>query len=311
MTRDEWIAGLPGLSQGTKDKLLFYAVEEVECEKVGPLLAAGAQVNGGQAMFGWILARNGSMAMANALLDAGLTAESVRYSNCWEFFDEDRDQAYKTLGRLFNAGMTDDERVKTAAAALKKGDFVHLDAYVVHPGEDVKLLLKFRDYGKLPVAWDKNDSRDITEEDVDRYVDWRRSIDDLYAAHFATGIDEKKLKEAVNPEGMTGLMLAARTGHIGEVAAYYRGNPQLALDPADLTHEDKYAQSVISLLGHRRQLQGLFEPEFWRGAPEDALEALDQIPKIYRKDLDEVKIARDFAQARLSFKAPAAAQNSL
>ena len=310
MTRDEWIAGLSGLKQGEKDRLLFFAVENCEPEKVGPLLAAGAEVNGGQHMFGWILRRTGSMAIANAMLDAGLTAETANHPDCWEFFDENRDEAYRTLGRMFNAGMKDDERVKIAASALKRGDFVHLDAYVMHPGEDIKLLLKFRDYGKLPVAWDRNEMRDLTHDDVDRYVDWKQSIDDLYAAHFATGIDEKKLKEAVNPEGMTGLMLAARTGHIAEVAAYYRGNPQLALDSADLTREDKYAQSVISLLGQRRQLQSLFEPEFWRGAPEDALEALDQIPKMYRAQLDEVKIARDVAQSRLSFTA-ASAKHSL
>jgi hypothetical protein len=298
MTRDEWIAGLPGLSQGERDRLLFYAVENMESDKAAELVKAGAQVNGGRDMFTWILRRNGSMEMANALLDVGMTAETVLHKDCWEFFDENKDKAYETLGRLFNAGMSDNERVKAAASALKKGDFLHLDAYIMHPGEDVTKLLGFPDFGKLPVAWNRNDMRNVAQDDVDKYIAWHKSVEDLYDAHFADGIDEKKLKEAVNAEGMTGLMLAARVGKMKDVAAFYRNHPELALDPDDLTREDKYAQSVIKLLGQRSQLQGLFAPEFWRGAPEDMLEALTEIPKMYRAQLDEVKIARDVAQER-------------
>ncbi|TAL39611.1 MAG: hypothetical protein EPN97_01980 [Alphaproteobacteria bacterium] len=310
MTRDEWMAGLPGLAQDKKDHLLFFAVENLEYEKVDALIKAGAKVNGGQDMFGWILKRTDDMQMTNVLLDAGWTAETVRHRDCWAFFGEDKDEAYKTLGRLFNAGMTDDERIKAAASALKKGDFVHLDAYIIRPGENIVKLLNYPDWGRQTVAWDKDDMRDITQDDIDKYIGWRHSIEELYAAHFATGMDEKKLKEAVTKEGMTGLMLAARVGKMDDVAAFYRNRPDLALGPSEVTRQDCYAQSVVSLLGQRQQLQGLFAPEFWRGAPEDALELLSQVPQMYLQQLDQVKIARDVAQSRLA-KTAAAAKHSI
>ncbi|MEZ0226512.1 MAG: hypothetical protein ACAH83_18290 [Alphaproteobacteria bacterium] len=310
MTREEWMAGLAGLDQSEKDQLLFFAVENLEYEKVGPLIKAGAKVNGGSDMFGWILKRTDDMQMTNTLLDAGWTAEKVCHRDCWAFFGDDKDEAYKTLGRLFNAGMTDNERIKAAASALKKGDFVHLDAYIIRPGENIVKLLNYPDWGRQTVAWDKADTRDITQDDVDKYVAWHHSIEELYTVHFAGGMDEKKLKEAVTKEGMSGLMLAARVGKMDEVATFYRNRPDLALDPAEMNRQDCYAQSVVSLLGQRQQLQSLFAPEFWRGAPEDALEALAEVPKMYLEQLDQVKIARDVALSRLS-KTAAAAKHSL
>lgn len=300
MTRDEFYAHLPNATQEEKDRALFMMVENLQYDEVSALAKAGAKLNGGNNMLGYALSRTNDMQLVNVLLDAGWSAKGLLTKDLWYSFGEDKDEAYRTVGRLINAGLEDEERIKAAASALKKGDFVYINAYILKPNENVVRLLNFPDWGKQTVAWDREDTRDITQDDIDKYIAWNHSLDELYDTHFASGIDEDKLKAVVTAEGTTGLMLAVRAGKFDAVLDYYRAHPELSPSPAEYVKEDRYTQNVMKLLGHRQQLQQLFAPEFWRARPEDAMVLLSGTPDCYKEQLDQVKIARDMAMLRLS-----------
>jgi hypothetical protein len=298
MTRDEFYVQLPNATQAQKDQALFMMVENLQYAEVAALAKAGAKLNGGNNMLGYALSRTNDMELVNVLLDAGWSAKGLLTKDLWYSFGEDKDEAYRTLGRLINAGLDDEERIKAAASALKKGDFVYINAYILKPNENVVRLINFPDWGKQTVAWDREDTRDITQDDIDKYIAWNHSLDELYKTHFANGIDEARLKETVTAEGTTGLMLAVRAGKFAEVLDYYRAHPELSPSPAEYVREDRYGQNVMKLLGHRQQLQLLFAPEFWRARPEDALILLSGTPDCYKEQLNEAKIAGDMARLR-------------
>ena len=307
MTRDEWYAHLPKATQEEKDSALFFASENLAYEQVTALIKAGAKANGGYDMFAWTLRRTTDAGMAGAMLDGGWTCERVKFEDCWAFYDDDnKAMAYKTLGRMLDAGMPGEERYKLAAAVLKRGDFEYLDAHILRPGEDVTKLLKYPATGQLDVAASAADRRPIDHTDVEKYVAWRNSIASLYETTFAGGVNEAKLKETVSSDGMTGLMLALRAGKIGAVADYYKAEPGKSFDAADLLKQDNYGQSAVSLLGQRMELQRLFEPQFWKTAPENALELLDSLPALYKNQVDPAAVAKNAAETRKALRAAVA-----
>lgn len=307
MTRDEWYAHLPHATQAEKDQGLFFATENLQYEQVTALIKAGAKANGGFDMFAWTLRRTTDAGMAGAMLDGGWTCEGVKYEDVWAFYDDDdKAGAYKILGRMLDAGIPDQERYKIAASALKRGDFEYLDAYIVRPGEDMARLAQYPATGQLDVAAAASDKRPISHDDIEKYVGWRNSIASLYETTFAAGITEDKLKETVSDDGMTGLMLAVRTGNIGAVADYYRSQPDKSLDAAEVLKQDIYGQSAVSLLGQRLQLQRLFEPQFWKSAPENALELLDGLPALYKPQVDPASVAKAAADTRRALRAAGA-----
>jgi hypothetical protein len=305
MTRDEWYEELKTAPQEKKDQALSFAVENLEYEQVGALIRAGGELNGGIQMFEWALRRTDDMKLANIMLDCGWRCPDARYKDLWFFWDEDKEQAYRTLGRMLNAGMSEDERYKAAAGALKKGDFSYLDAYIVRPGEDMAKMINQAGWGRENVANDPDDTRDISHLDVENYVAWRNSVTELYDASFAGGVTEQKLKDTVSADGMTGLMLAVRAGKFGEVDSFYKSHPGLNLDVDTVTKEDKYGQTVLSLMGQRLELQKLFAPHFWSAQPEDALEILSALPGMYRGQVDAAEIGRASAQSRQLLRAGA------
>jgi hypothetical protein len=312
MTMDQMIARLPAMSQKEKDGQLFGLLEnfgddESEAFDFLPaLLAAGAQINNGDRMLDYAIARSDSMRATNIFLDAGWQAKEVQAKNLWFLWQEtDREAAYATFRRLVKAGLKDEERLKIAVSALKKGDYAYLEGYVLKPGEDLREALSDPQYALLNDTADRSDQRSVNSEDIEKYVAWKQSVDDLYAAHFGAGMTLEKLRETVGDMGMNGLALAARAGQFDAVVDFYRRNPALGFDADMFLHEDKCAQNTVKLLFATGQLRQIFAPEFWRAQPEEAMILLDGMPQAYKAELDEAKIAGDMAGLRLAGIAPA------
>jgi hypothetical protein len=301
MTRDQFYEKLKTATQEEKNAALFGMLENLQCEDFAAVYKAGGRINNGVDDFAYAVKRVEDVNMTNTLLDLGLRAGSIRQRDLWFMFDGcvPMDEAYATLGRIIKAGMDNNERHACAASALKKHHFQYIEAYILNPGEDAALLINSPAFGQLRCAWDQNDTRPVQQDDVDKFIEWRHSMKDLYTTHFAGGITKDKLSAEVTKEGTTGLMMAVRAGKFGDVLDFYRANPALTPDPDEFTKADNYGQTVVSLLGHRRQLGALFEPTLWKARPDDALFLLEEIPEMYKGQVDSVKITRDMANLRL------------
>lgn len=296
-------------TQEEKNAALFMLLENGQYEDFAAVYKAGGRINQGLDDFAYAVKRVENVEMTNTLLDLGLRAGSIRQKDLWFMFDGEvpLDEAYATLGRIIKAGMDDTERQKCAASALKKHHFQYIEAYILNPGEDAALLINSPAFGQLNVAWDQNDRRPVSRDDIDKFIEWRHSMKDLYTKHFEGGITVDKLAAEVTKEGTTGLMMAVRAGKFGEVLDFYRANPGITPDPDEFSKADNYGQTVISLLGHRRQLGALFDATLWKGRPDDALFLLEEIPDMYKGQVDSVKITRDMANLSRGALAPAAA----
>lgn len=307
MTRDQFYEKLKTATQEEKNAALFGMLENLQCEDFAAVYKAGGRINQGMDDFAYAVKRVEDVNMTNTLLDLGLRAGSIRQKDLWFMFDGcvPLDEAYATLGRIIKAGMDDTERQKCAASALKKHHFEYIEAYILNPGEDAALLINSPAFGQLACAGDKNDTRPVERDDIDKFIEWRHSMKDLYSKHFGGGITEAKLAEEVTKEGTTGLMMAVRAGKFGEVLDFYRANPGITPDPDEFSKADNYGQTVISLLGHRRQLGGLFDAALWKARPDDALFLLEEIPEMYKGQVDSVKITRDMANLSLGATVPA------
>ncbi|MEZ0260312.1 MAG: hypothetical protein ACAH80_04840 [Alphaproteobacteria bacterium] len=308
LTREQFYEKLKTASQEEKNAALFGMLENVQCEDFAAVYKAGGRINQGNDDFAYAVKRVENVQMTNTLLDLGLRAGSIRQKDLWFMFDGEvtKDEAYATLGRIIKAGMDDVERQKCAASALKNGDFQYIEAYILKPGEDAALLINSPGFGQLSCAWNQNDTRPVHQDDIDKYIEWKHSMGNLYKTHFEGGITEAKLSEAVTKEGTTGLMMAVRAGKFGEVLDFYRKGGATP-DPDEFTKADAYGQTVVSLLGHRSQLGALFDPALWKSRPEDALFLLEEIPGMYKGQVDSVKITRDMANLRLGGAAAAPA----
>ncbi len=64
------------------------------------------------------------------------------------------------------------------------------------------------------------------------------------------------------------------------------------------------ASRRVTLLGHRNNLATLFAADLWPKQPEQALLVLEKVPARYAAQLDQPKIARELALARLARRAP-------
>lgn len=301
LTRDQFYEKLKTASQEEKNAALFGMLENLQCEDFAAVYRAGGRINQGIDDFAYAVKRVEDVPMTNTLLDLGLRAGSIRQKDLWFMFDGcvTKDEAYATLGRIIKAGMDDDERIKCAASAIKRHDFQYIEAYILKPGEDAAKLINSPGFGQLNVAWSADDRRPISRDDIDKYIEWKHSMGNLYKSHFEGGITESKLSEAVTKEGTTGLMMAVRAGKFGEVLDFYRKSGATP-DPDEFTRADAYGQTVVSLLGHRNQLGALFDPALWKTRPEDALFLLEEIPSMYKGQVDSVKITRDMANLRLA-----------
>jgi hypothetical protein len=308
MTKEQFYEKLKTATQEEKNAALFGMLENLQHEDFAAVYKAGGRINNGVDDFAYAVKRVEDVQMTNTLLDLGLQAGSIRQKDLWFMFDGcvPLDEAYATLNRVIKAGMDDTERQKCAASALKKHHFEYIEAYILNPGEDAALLINSPAFGQLACAGDKNDTRPVSRDDIDKFIEWRHSMGKLYDTHFAGGITVDKLSAEVTKEGTTGLMMAVRAGKFGEVLDFYRANPGLTPDPDEFSKADNYGQTVISLLGHRRQLGALFDATLWKARPDDALFLLEEIPDIYKGQVDSVKITRDMAN--LSLGAAAAAK---
>jgi hypothetical protein len=304
--KEQFYEKLKTATQQEKNSALFMLLENLQYEDFAAVYKAGGRINQGVDDFAFAVKRVEDVQMTNTLLDLGLQAGSIRQKDLWFMFDGcvPKEEAYATLGRIIKAGMDEEERIKCAASALKKGDFEFIEPYILKPGEDPKLLINSPSFGQQNVAWDQNDRRPVGRDDIDKYIEWRHSMANLYNTHFAGGITEEKLAEAVTKEGTTGLMMAVRAGKFGEVLDFYRANPQISPDPDEFSKADSYGQTVVSLLGHRRQLGALFDPSLWRARPDDALFLLEEIPDQYKGQVDSVKITRDMVNLQKGGSAP-------
>lgn len=305
MTRDEFLEQLKTATQEKKDDGLFHAMHSLNYEAMTVLIKAGAKLKGGEKdnMFSSVLRKTEDVGSCNAMLDGGWNCEGVTADDVWHFYgDDDKDFAYKTLGRMLNAGISDDERLRIIAAVLKRGEFEYLDTCIVRPDEDMKWLAQCTDIPLQKVYAGDVDRRQLTHDDVEKYIAWHNSVGDLYAASFAGGITEEKLKDTVTKDGMTGFMLAVRVGKIDAVADYYRAQPDKSLDAEDMLKEDKYGQSVVSLLGQKQELQKLFARALWKNAPEDALDLLASLPALYKDQVDAVAVVKDASEGRKTLR---------
>jgi hypothetical protein len=303
MTREEWYEHLKVATQEEKDGGLFHAMHSLNYEAMTALIKAGARLKGseGDEMFPAVLRKTEDVGSCNAMLDGGWTCEGVTADDVWHFYgDDDKDFAYQTLGRMLNAGISDDERLRIAAAVLKRGEYEYLDTCIIRP-EDMALLGKCPDLPMQKVYAGDCDRRPLTRDDIEKYVSWHNSVGELYAATFAAGVTEQKLKETVTKDGMTGFMLAVRVGKLEAVADYYRAQEK-SLEAQDMLKEDKYGQSVVSLLGQRQELQKLFERHFWKTAPENALDLMADLPDLYKGQVDAVTVAKNAAEARQALR---------
>lgn len=285
---DTWRAKMQAASLPEKNAALAIAVDMLSYSQVEALVQNGAdmtQAAGGISFLSWAIHRTDDLQMANLLLDLGCSAEGVGFDKLWAFFEEDRDSAYKLLERLVAAGMSAEERMKAGIYALKQGDAGYIERRLLKPGEDIVSLLSI---GRAHDA-------DGLLQQVAVNLDAEKN---LFAAHFAGGFTPQKLADKVSADGMTGLMLAIRAGQASEALDYIARTARL--DVADMLSEDRFGQSAVSLLGHRRQLPLAFAPALWSAQPEQAQKLLDAVPARYREQLDPDRIMRDIAQLRIA-----------
>ncbi len=287
--RDRWIAKMQTATPEEKNNALHLAIDTLSYEQVTLLLDSGmdtTQVTNGIPLLAWAIRRTDDWDMTNLLLDKGCTAEGVNFKDLWALVDEDRYQAYGLIGRLVDAGMTLEEKAKAAIFMAMHGDEGAVEHRLLKPGEDILSLL---DEGRA------HDSQNA----LAKIIVNNEGIEALYAAHVAGGLTREKFTEAVDANGMTGLQLCVRAGKFDDAIAFFAENK---VDAADFTREDKFGQSVISLLGHRQQLEKAFAPQLWHSQPEAAAQLLEQVPERYKPQLDAVKISREIAQTRLAKK---------
>lgn len=283
-----WLAKVRAASQQEKDSELALAIDRAAHLQVETLIDEGASTKtaNGIPFLAWAIRRTDDWQMTELLLDKGVSAQGVKFQDLWAFFEEDREKAYKLLGRIVDAGMEIDERAKAAIDALEHGDDGYVERSILRPGEDPLSVI---DAGK---DFDKNGV-------LQRLGSGDEGAKALYAQHFESGVTPEKLKEQVTPEGMTGFMLAVRAGRFDAASACLESK---GVAPAvdDLTREDRYGASVITLMGHRQTLSGLFAPALWASRPDDALVVMDKVPERYQSQLDKPRLVRDIAQLRLS-----------
>ncbi len=285
--RDAWIARMSTATPSEKNHALAFAIDTLSLDQVTLLLDSGmdtSDVTTGIPLLAWAIRRTDDWDTANLLLDRGFTAKGTNFKDLWAFIDEDRPRAYALLERLVDAGMTLEERARAAIFMAANGDAAAVERRLLKPGEDLVSLL---DEGRA----------EDTQNSLAAITASNDGIAALYNAHFASGLTVQKFKEAVDANGMTGLQLAVRAGKFDVAVEFFSGEK---LDAADLTREDKFSQSVISLLGHRQQLSAAFAPQLWHSQPEAAFTALEAVPERYKPQLDQVKITRDIAQLRLA-----------
>lgn len=284
----KWLEQMKAAPQDQKDAELARAIDNLGYVQVEELLDAGANMktSNGIPFLAWAIRRTDDWQMTELLLDRGIPASGVKFQDLWAFFEEDRESAYKLLGRIVDAGMDLDERAKAAIDALEHGDEGFVEHFILRPGEDVVSVIDAgREFDKSGVLQKLNAGFD--------------EMKSLYDTHFAGGVTSAKLQEQVTQEGMTGFMLAVRAGKFADVAAHFENSGK---SPAveDLLKEDRYGSSVITLMGHRKALAQLFAPALWSSHPEEALVAMDKVPLRYQEQLDKPRLAREIAQMRLS-----------
>lgn len=283
-----WLARMKASTQEEKDSELAFAIDNLGYAQVEELIDAGAktEATGGIPLLAWAIRRTDDWKMTETLLDKGLSAQGVKFGDLWAFFEEDRERAYKLLGRIVDAGMDIEERARAAIDALEKGDDGFVERSVLRPGEDAVSVI---DAGK---AHDKNNVLQRLQPDAEE-------MKNLFEKHFANGVTAEKLKEEAAPSGMTGFMLAVRADRFADVAAYFESKG-VSPDVADLLQEDRFGASVITLMGHRRNIARLFAPAIWAARPDDALITMEKVPERYQPQLDKPRLARDIAHLRLS-----------
>ncbi|MDE1151431.1 MAG: hypothetical protein PW788_02745 [Micavibrio sp.] len=288
--RDAWVAKMQQATAEEKNNALHLAIDTLSYEQVELLLDNGAShdfLAPGQPLLPWAIRRTDDLQMAHLLLDHGVAATHVGFRDLWAFFEEDKESAYKLLDRLVDAGMNVQERAKAAVQMAQQGMAADVPRRLLKPGEDLQTLL---DEGRTA---DTDGALAAVQPDT-------AVLETLYAAQFATGITAEALRQKLDANGMTGLMLCVRSNHFADAA------PVLAADGLrrdDVLAEDKFGQSVASLLGHRRQLATAFAPAFWHQRPAEAEETLKAIPDRYKDQLDAEKILRDAALLRVSREA--------
>jgi len=285
--RDAWVTKMQQATLEEKNSALCFAIDTLSYEQVELLLQNGASRDftaPGQPLLPWAIRRTDDLQMAHLLLDHGVAATHVGFRDLWAFFEEDRDSAYKLLDRLVDAGMNVQERAKAAVQMAGQGMAADVPRRLLKPGEDLQTLL---DEGK---AEDPTGALAAVTQDT-------AALEALYAVTFANGLTPKNLREKLDANGMTGLMLAARAGHFNDAAAVMAAD---GLRRDDVLGEDKFGQSVVSLLGHRQQLAAAFAPALWHQRPAEAEETLKAVPARYKDQLDAEKILRDAAQLRVS-----------
>lgn len=283
-----WLEKMKAAPQQEKDAELVFAVDNLAYAQVTALLeaGAGAQTQNGIPFLAWAIRRTDDWRMTELLLDAAVSAKGVAFRDLWAFFGEDKDRAYRLLQRLVDAGMELEERAQAAVYAVKDGQAGAVERILLKPGEDIVTLI---DLGR---AHDADGVLQGLKLDT-------AAEEALHDRHFAGGVTAEKLAASVDANGMTGFMLAVRAGRFGAAADHFRASGT-APGAEEIFREDRFGQSVVTLMGHRKILARLFAPDLWHSRPDSALVALDKVPARYAAQLDKPRLARDIARMRLA-----------
>lgn len=303
-TREDWLKYLAGMPQPEKDNALFLCIDGLHYEQVEDLIKAGAKTKYPHAeqndVLAWAVRRTDDWRMVNLLLNLGLTAEHIRFKDLEGYLQEDSVAGTKLLTRLAHAGMPVVEKALAMIYASKEKESDLFNALLT-PGEDPVALIKTA----------KREDRNgvLQSPDIARQIEvfYQRSQEieaELYDKHFAGGLTAEKLAATVTDHGMTGLMLAIRTGHTDAAFDYYRAHAEAAV-PLDLVLQtDDFHQSAPGLLWHRQELDKLFDPRLWCYQIKQQRELWDRIPENYKAQCNFETRATEARQLRLKMNAP-------
>lgn len=115
------------------------------------------------------------------------------------------------------------------------------------------------------------------------------TFDLLYGQGFT--LESLRGKQA---DGTNGFLLSVLAGQWETVRSYIAAHPEEPLYVSDFLHENNLGRSVVSILGHQKNLSGLFDAKLWQGRSLDACAAvLRSVPLRFHADIDYQSVSAD------------------
>lgn len=238
-------------------KPLDFAVQEGRTEAVAYLIERGADIHAGKdAALYWAMAQDNA-AMTELLLYHGGDVCADNGAPLRRAVVENRENAFKALLDYngIDAGGEDGLREKLNA----------LRAIMLSGAENETELLG----GQLEAWRGEQEKADL----------------ETFNARFGDAYSLSDLRETVDENGRTGLMLAARTGRFAEIVKNASTDGR-ELTAADLSATDDTGTNILETLGRRRQLDQALNPDFWSGRQAELQDVLPHIRDLYHDQVD-------------------------